>query len=103
LVKAAQAGAPMVFGTDAGSPAVGHHVVVPELEFMVKLGLVAGNYGAIHSATDAAARLNRLDGQLGTLQAGKLADLIVVAGNPLDDLEALARVQMTFRAGSRLV
>lgn len=103
LVKAAQAGVPMVFGTDAGSPAVGHHVVVPELEFMVKLGLVAGNYGAIHSATDAAARLNRLDGQLGTLQAGKLADLIVVAGNPLDDLEALARVQMTFRAGSRLV
>ena len=103
LVKAAQAGVPMVFGTDAGSPAVGHHVVVPELEFMVKLGLVAGNYGAIHSATDAAARLNRLDGQLGTLQAGKLADLIVVAGNPLDDLDALARVQMTFRAGSRLV
>ncbi len=103
LVKAAQAGVPMVFGTDAGSPAVGHDVVVPELKFMARLGLVAGNYGAIHSATDAAARLNRLDGQLGTLQAGKLADLIVVDGNPLDDLDALARVQMTFRAGSRLV
>jgi imidazolonepropionase-like amidohydrolase len=103
LVKAAKAGVTIVFGTDAGSPAVGHDVIAPEMKFMVKLGVVSGNYGAIHSATDVAARLNKLDGKLGTLATGKLADVIVVEGNPLDDLDALSQVKMTFREGKRLV
>jgi imidazolonepropionase-like amidohydrolase len=103
LVKAAKAGVPIAFGTDAGSPAVGHDVVAPEMKFMVKLGLVPDNYGAIRSATSVAAWLNALDDKLGTLEASKLADITVVAGNPLDDLNALEKVQMTFKAGSRLV
>jgi imidazolonepropionase-like amidohydrolase len=103
LVKAAKAGVPIAFGTDAGSPAVGHDVVVPEMKFMLKLGLVPDNYGAIRSATSVAARLNALDDKLGTLEAGKLADVTVVAGNPLADLDALEQVQMTFKAGCRLV
>jgi len=103
LVKAAQAGVPIVFGTDAGSPAVGHEVVAPELEFMVKVGVVADNLAALRSATIQAAKLSKLDGKLGTLQTGKDADLIVVAGNPDEDLRALERVEMTFVAGRRLV
>ncbi len=103
LVKAAKAGVTIVFGTDAGSPAVGHEVIAPEMKFMVKLGVVAGNYGALRSATSVAARLSKLDGKLGTLTAGKLADVIVVEGNPLEDLDALSRVKMTFREGKRLV
>jgi imidazolonepropionase-like amidohydrolase len=103
LVRAADAGVPMAFGTDAGSPVVGHDVVVPELKFMVELGLVDGNYGAIHSATDISSKLNKLDDKLGTLEAGKLADLIVVDGNPVDDLQALDNVRMTFKEGVRLV
>lgn len=102
LVRAAEAGVPIAFGTDAGSPAVGHDVVVPEMKFMVQLGLVQGNYGAIRSATSVAARLNKLDAKLGTLEAGKLADVIVVAGNPLEDLDALENVKMTFVAGRLL-
>lgn len=103
LVKAAKAGVPIAFGTDAGSPAVGHNVVVPEMKFMVKLGLVPDNYGAIRSATSVSAWLNKLDSKLGTLKAGNMADVIVVAGNPLDDLDALKSVQMTFKAGRRMV
>jgi imidazolonepropionase-like amidohydrolase len=103
LVKAAKAGVPIAFGTDAGSPAVGHGVVAPEMKFMAKLGLVAGNYGAIHSATTVSARFNKLDDKLGTLEPGKLADVIVVGGNPLENLTALEQVQMTFKAGMRLV
>ena len=103
LVKAAKAGVTIVFGTDAGSPAVGHDVIAPEMKFMVKLGVVDGNYGAIHSATDVAARLNKLDDKVGTLAAGKLADVVVVDGNPLEDLDALSQVRMTFREGKRLV
>ena len=103
LVQAAEAGVPIVFGTDAGSPAVGHEVVAPELAFMVKIGVVRDNYAALRSATVVAARMNRLDATLGTLEAGKRADLIVVDGNPLEDLFALERVRMTYVDGRRLV
>jgi imidazolonepropionase-like amidohydrolase len=103
LVKAAKAGVPIGFGTDAGSPVVQHSVVAPEMKFMVKLGVVNGNYGAIHSATSVAAKISRLENKLGSLSAGKLADVVVVEGNPLDDLDALEHVKMTFVAGKRLV
>lgn len=103
LVKAARAGVSIVFGTDAGSPVVQHSVIVPEMAYMIQLGVVDGNYGAIRSATIAAAALSKLDDKLGTLQAGKLADVVVVDGNPLADLEALARVKMTYLAGKRMV
>ncbi|HUW09105.1 MAG TPA: amidohydrolase family protein [Anaerolineae bacterium] len=103
LVKAAKAGVPIAFGTDAGSPVVPHDAIVPEMEFMVKLGLVDGNYGVIRSATVVSAQLNGLLGQLGTLEAGKVADVIVVDGNPLQELGALGQVKMTFRDGRQLV
>jgi imidazolonepropionase-like amidohydrolase len=103
LVKAAKAGVPIAFGTDAGSPAVGHDIVAPELKFLVELGFVDGNYGALHAATSVAAKLNSLEGKLGSLEAGKLADVIVVGGNPLDNLDALEDVQMVYKEGSRLV
>jgi imidazolonepropionase-like amidohydrolase len=103
LVKAAEAGVPIVFGTDAGSPAVGHEVVAPELAFMVKIGVVRDNHAALRSATSVAAKMNRLDATLGTLEAGKLADLIVIDGNPIEDLFALDRVTMTYGNGKRLV
>ena len=50
-----------------------------------------------------AARILGVDDRLGSLEAGKLADVIVVGGNPLDDLDALERVQMVYKEGSRLV
>ena len=103
LVNAAEAGVPIAFGTDAGSPVVGHDVVAPEMKFMVKLGVKRDNYDAIRSATSVAAKINKLDDKLGTLEAGKLADVIVVDGNPLAEIEAIGRVKMTFLAGKRMV
>jgi imidazolonepropionase-like amidohydrolase len=103
VVKAAQAGVTIGFGTDAGSPVVSHDVIAPEMKFMVHLGVVPDNYAAIRSATSVAAKLNKLDAILGTLEPGKAADVIVVDGDPLDDLDALTSVRMTFVAGKRLV
>lgn len=103
IVKAAKAGVVIGFGTDAGSPAVGHGVIAPEMKFMVKLGVVADNYAAIRSATSVAARISGLGDRLGTLEAGKLADVVVLGANPLDDLDALTQVSRTYVAGKRLV
>jgi len=103
LVNAARAGVPIAFGTDAGSPVVGHDVVAPELKFMVELGIKRDNYDALRSATVIAAQVSKLDGRLGTLEPGKEADVIVVDGNPLETLDALERVRMTFVAGKKMI
>lgn len=103
LVDAAAAGVTIVFGTDAGSPVVGHDVIAPEMAFMVRLGVVADNYAALRSATAAAAQLSHMERELGTLEAGKRADVIVLDGDPRADIEAVARVRRTYRDGMRLV
>jgi imidazolonepropionase-like amidohydrolase len=103
LVNAAKAGVTIAFGTDCGSPAVAHDVIAPELKFMVKVGVKKDAYDAIRSATVVAAGLNKLDKVTGTLEAGKLADVIVVDGDVLADLDAIARVKMTFLEGRRMV
>ena len=103
IVKASQAGVPIAFGTDAGSPVVGHEVVAPELKFMVKLGVKKDNYDALRCATIVAAKVSHLEDKLGTLEVGKEADMIVVDGNPLDDLDALERVQMTYIGGKQMI
>ena len=102
LLRAARAGVRIVFGTDAGSPAVRHGVVVPEMEFMIEVGVVADNHAAIMSATREAAIMNGMGDRIGTVEAGKEGDVIVVDGNPLEDLRDLERVRMTFVRGSLL-
>ena len=102
-VKAAQAGVRIGFGTDAGSPVVGHDVVAPEMAFMVEIGVVKDNYAALRSATSVAAKINHVEDKLGTLEAGKLADVVVVDGDPRADIYALQNVRMTFVDGRRLV
>ncbi|MDH3272149.1 MAG: amidohydrolase family protein [Gemmatimonadota bacterium] len=102
LVKAARAGVPIVFGTDAGSPAVEHDVIAPELAHMVKVGVCTDAMDALASITIRAARVSRMDDLLGTLEVGKAADLIVVDGRPDEDLHALERVRTTFVGGRRM-
>lgn len=103
LVNAAKAGVPIVFGTDAGSPAVEHDSIVPELGFMVEVGVCPDTLDALRSITARAAVLNGFGDSLGTLEAGKLADFIVVNGKPDQDLNALEHVEMTFINGKRMV
>jgi imidazolonepropionase-like amidohydrolase len=103
LINAAAAGVVIGFGTDAGSPVVGHDVIAPEMAFMVKLGVKKDNYDAIRSATSVAAGINRVEKKLGTLEAGKLADVVVVNGNPVADINDISQVTMTFKEGRRMV
>ncbi len=103
LIRAASAGVTIAFGTDAGSPVVGHDVVAPELAFMVELGIKRDNYDALRGATIVAAGLSQLEEKLGSLETGKEADIIVMAGDPLADLNALEQIEMVFIAGKQMI
>ncbi len=66
---------------------------------------VMGNMGALLSATSANARLFRMEEEIGTVEEGKLADLIAVGGNPVEDiavLEAAQNVKLVMKQGTVL-
>jgi imidazolonepropionase-like amidohydrolase len=54
---------------------------------------------AIVSATSAAADLLGLADEIGTLEAGKLADIVAVRGDPLSDITVMQRVEFVMKAG----
>src|SRR6516165_3829549 len=86
--KAAHAaGVRLAMGTDSGVPFTRHGNNLDELKYLVEMGLSPQE--AIRVATLDSARLLKLDGLIGSLEEGKSADLIVVDGNPLDDITIL--------------
>jgi imidazolonepropionase-like amidohydrolase len=88
LKMAYQAGVPIAMGSDVGTPLNYHGENGLEVYWMQKAGMSAMD--AIVAATGNAARALGWESWMGTLEAGKVADLIVVDSNPLDDLRVLA-------------
>jgi len=95
------AGVTWVAGTDAGWRYTVIEGMPLELELMVDGGMSAGE--AIHAGTGRAAQVLGIDADVGTLVPGKLADVLVVAGNPLDRMAALTDVRLVLQAGERRV
>jgi imidazolonepropionase-like amidohydrolase len=87
IKKAYKAGVTIASGADAGTPFNGHGENLRELELLVGIGL--SPMEAIVSATRVAAETLGLGSGLGTIEPGKLADLIVVEGDPLKDIAVL--------------
>ena len=85
--KAVKAGVRIAMGTDAGTPFNPHGRNGQELRRMVEFGLPPVE--AIRAATSSASTLLGLDHEIGSVEPGKLADLIVVDGNPLEDIALL--------------
>ena len=86
--KAAHAaGVRLAMGTDSGVPFTRHGNNLDELDYLVEMGLSPQE--AIRAATLDSARLLKLDSLIGTLEEGKSADLVIVDGNPLDDIAIL--------------
>jgi imidazolonepropionase-like amidohydrolase len=92
-------GVPIAMGCDCGAQSRmpnGENAL--EIELMVRHGMTP--MAAIQAATREAARLMRLLDEVGTLEAGKAADLIVVEGSPIDDIARLRHgLQMVVQAG----
>jgi imidazolonepropionase-like amidohydrolase len=85
--KAVKAGVRIAMGTDAGTPFNPHGRNAQELRRMVAFGMTPMQ--AIEAATRSAATLLGLEQEIGTIEAGKEADLLLVNGNPLDDIALL--------------
>ena len=96
LEKAYPAGVQIAFGTDAGVSKHGRNA--DEFELMVKHGMPAS--AAIAAATTGAAHLLGVDKEVGSLEAGKAADIIAVSGNPLADITVLKNVRFVMKGGS---
>ena len=93
--KAYKAGVNIAFGTDSGVSAHGDNA--QEFALMVEAGMPPAE--AILSATVNTAKLLDVEETLGTLEAGKLADIIAVKGNPLTDISVLEHVQFVMKDG----
>jgi imidazolonepropionase-like amidohydrolase len=95
LQKAYPAGVKIAFGTDAGVSKHGRNA--DEFELMVKNGMPPVE--AIKAATVNAADLLGLANEIGTIEPGKSADIIAVAGDPLTDVTVLKSVAFVMARG----
>jgi imidazolonepropionase-like amidohydrolase len=99
LRRVAAAGATIVAGTDAGSPLVFHGASIgAELEAMQAAGIPAAD--VVVMATRNGARAMRRAKDFGTLEAGKLADLLVLAEDPRNDVRAFRSLTHVMRGGT---
>lgn len=92
--KAAKAGAKIAIGSDAR-----HGYFALEMAYLVDFGLSA--LEAIQAGTARAAEALRVADRVGTLEAGKLADIISVRGDPLADIRVMQDVNMVMKGGIR--
>ncbi len=93
--KAWKGGVTIMFGTDCGVCAHGSNA--KEFGYMTEAGMPV--MAAIRSATMEPARYLGVDDRLGSIEAGKLADIIAVPGDPRDDVHVLERVQFVMKEG----
>lgn len=90
---------PVGLGTDTGCPFVTHYDMWREVNYFHKYCGVSTAF-ALHTATARNAQISGLGDKIGTVEAGKCADLIVCPTNPLEDLSALRKLSMVIARGN---
>lgn len=89
---------PVGLGTDTGCPYITHYDMWRELVYFVKYCQVTPKF-ALYSATLLNALLAGIDDITGSLEKGKMADIIVCKNNPLEDLTVLRNITMVIKEG----
>ncbi len=95
FAKALRAGVPIAFGTDCG--VCPHGSNAQEFLYMVEGGMAP--MAALQSATAVPAKILGIWEETGSIAAGKQADVIAVAGDPIADVTTLRNVRFVMRAG----
>ena len=98
FAEAYKAGVRIMFGTDAS--VFPHGLNAREFQYMVEGGMPAME--AIKAATMVPAKYLKIDDRLGSIEKGKLADLVAVPGDPLSDITVLQRVSLRDEGRGRL-
>ena len=97
FARAIRKGVKIAFGTDAGGFPWDLNQA-KEFSYETKLGMTPMQ--AIKSATSVAAQLMGWDDRIGSIEPGKLADIVAVPGNPLNDITAMERVSFVMKDGA---
>jgi imidazolonepropionase-like amidohydrolase len=95
FAEAYKAGVKIAFGTDAG--VFNHGENGKEFGYMVEVGMKPME--AIKSATMESAKLLRIENQLGSIEKGKLADIVAVDENPLENIKTMENVTFVMKGG----
>src|SRR5437879_6074779 len=97
--RARAAGVTIVFGSGATSATIPHGRQADQFRYFVKWGMSPAQ--ALQTAFLPAARMLNYgwEGQIGSIEKGKFADIIAVAGNPLDDVTEMERVKFVMKGG----
>ena len=98
--KAVAAGVTIAFGSGATSPAIPHGKQANQFAYYQKWGLTPAQ--SLQTAYLPAARMLNYDWEkhIGSIEKGKFADIIAVAGNPLNDLSEMERVRFVMKGGA---
>jgi imidazolonepropionase-like amidohydrolase len=99
--RARELGVEVATGTDSAVPVNPADSIFWEIEWLSHCGFSAVE--AIQAATRSGARLLEIDDRLGTVEAGKEADLLLVEGDPVRDLRALRRTVVVMKQGAVVV
>ena len=97
------AGVRIAMGTDAGTPFNKHGENLGELKFLVDCGFSVME--AIEAGTRVAAQVLGMEKELGTVEEGKLADLVLMKGNPLEDIDVLThpeQIRLVIKGGEQV-
>jgi imidazolonepropionase-like amidohydrolase len=100
--RMAEAGVKMAFGTDAGSPCVPHDEILAEMQKLIEVGVAKRPLDVIQMLTVNSAELLGESANFGTVETGKYADLVLVEGNPAQNIDDIANVQHVFLGGKRV-
>ena len=94
----------LITGASSGiGRALAEAVAAPGIALHLNLraaGMVMSNHQALQTVTINSARYAKVEKDLGSIEAGKLADLVAVRGNPLEDLTAAANVELVLKNGN---
>jgi imidazolonepropionase-like amidohydrolase len=98
FARALKRGVKIAFGTDAGGFDWSAINEAKEFEYETKFGMTPMQ--AIQTATRNAADMLDMSDRIGTIETGKLADIVAVPGNPLSDITAMERVGFVMKDGN---